>query len=330
MIKRVTFIGLCAALALAMGRAKKDDAGGGEDKATADKATADKATADKATADKPTADKATADKPTADKATADKAAADTTASLAGKTQIALSFTATAEQVAEGDRLFKSHAAWMEKTHHKDGELALLRYNVAKGPELAKALDPSSKPTGNITFLLTEVYESPAGVADHWKQAQASWKEFGAFVKWASATKATALHGSSVAYSLWGNKPPAHTGKNQITLIFTATAEQVAEGDRLFKSHAAFMEKSHPRDGEFALLQYNVSKGPELEKALDPSSKATGNTTFLLFEVYESEAGIGNHWKLGSEGWKDFAAFVKWASSVKVTALHNGSVAYSLW
>ena len=65
----------------------------------------------------------------------------------GKTQISFIFTAPPDLVAEGDRIFASHAAWMEKTHHRDGELALLVYNVAKGPELSVPHGPLLCPNG---------------------------------------------------------------------------------------------------------------------------------------------------------------------------------------
>jgi len=120
----------------------------------------------------------------------------------GKTQITFLFTAAPGQVAEGERLFESHAAWMEKTHHPKGDLALLRYNVAKGPELSQPLDPSSAPTGRTCFALTEVYESPAGVADHWKQGAESWPEFSDFLAWANEVEICVLHGSPVIHSLW--------------------------------------------------------------------------------------------------------------------------------
>jgi len=51
--------------------------------------------------------------------------------------------------------------------------------------------------------------------------------------------------------------------------------------------------------------------------------------YVLDEVYESEAAVANHWKLGSETWKDFGAFVAWASNVQVTAQHRGEVFNSL-
>lgn len=123
-------------------------------------------------------------------------------SHAGKTQVTFTFTASPEQVAEGDRLFSSHAAWMEKTHHRDGDLALLHYNVVKGSELSNPLDPSSTATGNTCFVMEEVYETPGGLDDHWKQGAESWDDFNAFLAWAGDVKIAVLHGSPVIHSLW--------------------------------------------------------------------------------------------------------------------------------
>ena len=120
----------------------------------------------------------------------------------GKTQITIIFTATPELVEEGDRIFASHAAWMERTHHREGDKALLIYNVIKGPELSNPLDPSSEPTGNTSYVLTEVYESPAGVADHWSQAVENWQDINALMDWAGKCTVTTVHGSPVVQSLW--------------------------------------------------------------------------------------------------------------------------------
>jgi hypothetical protein len=120
----------------------------------------------------------------------------------GKTQIGFIFTVAPDLVAEGDRFFASHAAWMEKTHHREGELALLLYNVVKGAELSNPLDPSSAPTGNTNFTLTEVYATPAGLEDHWKQSAENWQDFNALMEWAGKVKVAVLHGSPVIHSLW--------------------------------------------------------------------------------------------------------------------------------
>ncbi len=123
---------------------------------------------------------------------------------------------------------------------------------------------------------------------------------------------------------------SHKGKIQLTLIFTATPDLVAEGDKIFESHGAWMPKDHPREGDKALLSYNIVKGPELSNALDPSSAPTGNTSYVLAEVYETEAGLAEHWKTAPENWKDFGNFVQWATKCKVTALHGSPVVQSLW
>lgn len=119
----------------------------------------------------------------------------------GKTQVTFIFTATPDQVAEADRIFASHAEWMEKTHHREGTLQMLSYNVVKGPELSNPLDPSSAPTGNTNYVLAEVYENPEGLDDHWGNAS-TWGDFGAFVEAASGMKVAVLHGSPVVHSLW--------------------------------------------------------------------------------------------------------------------------------
>jgi hypothetical protein len=48
-----------------------------------------------------------------------------------KIQLTAIIIAPPDQVAEGDRVFKSHAAWMESTHYRSGEKAFLSYNVVQ-------------------------------------------------------------------------------------------------------------------------------------------------------------------------------------------------------
>ena len=120
----------------------------------------------------------------------------------GKVQLAYVITAPPDQVAEGDRVFKSHAAWMESTHHRNGNKALLSYNVSKAPELSNSFDSTSAPTGNTCFLLIEVYESPEGVTDHFKQAGESWKDFPALGTWLGKCKVTGVPAAEIFNSLW--------------------------------------------------------------------------------------------------------------------------------
>ncbi len=120
----------------------------------------------------------------------------------GKIQLVIIITATPEQAEEGYRIFQTHEGWMERTHHRDGEKSLLNYNVSMAPELSNPMDPNSSPTGNTNFILAEVYESMAGVEDHFKQAQESWGDFPAFVNWLGDCKSIVVPAAVIEHSLW--------------------------------------------------------------------------------------------------------------------------------
>jgi len=124
---------------------------------------------------------------------------------------------------------------------------------------------------------------------------------------------------------------SHENKLHLTITFKATTpERVAEGDRIFESHAAWMAASHHRDGELALLLYNISKGPEFADPLDSSAGTTGSTFCVLTEVYETEAGVADHWRMGSEAWADFSAMVEWMGQCDTAVIHGCPVIHSLW
>jgi hypothetical protein len=121
--------------------------------------------------------------------------------------------------------------------------------------------------------------------------------------------------------------PQH-GKVQLTFVIVAPQELAAEGDRLFASHGQWM-KTHPRDGDKALLSYSVSKAPELSNPMDPGSAPTGKVVFVLTEVYETEAGVVNHFEQSSE-WKDFPDVVEWMGKCSVTGTPAAPIINSLW
>jgi hypothetical protein len=121
----------------------------------------------------------------------------------------------------------------------------------------------------------------------------------------------------------------HQGKVQLTYVIVAPADQVAEGERLFASHARWMAGSHHREGDRALLTYNVSSAPELSNPMDTSSEPTGNTCFVLHEIYETEAGVADHFQQAS-GWSDFGALVEWLGNCRLYGTPVSSVTNSLW
>jgi hypothetical protein len=122
---------------------------------------------------------------------------------------------------------------------------------------------------------------------------------------------------------------AHKGKVQLTLVFSAPPDQVAEGDRIFQSHEPWMKATHQRTGDKALLSYTVSKAPELSNPMDPTSAPTGNTCFILTEVYETEAGVLDHFQQ-TESWQDFAAVAKWLEKCKMVGVPAATIVNSLW
>lgn len=120
----------------------------------------------------------------------------------GNTQLIAIISAPPDQASEGDRIFRSHKTWMAATHHREGDKALLGYDMSKAPELSNPMDPSSSPTGNTAFILNEIYETDAGVGDHFQQAEASWEDFGAFMEWMGKCTVTMVPAAPIFNSLW--------------------------------------------------------------------------------------------------------------------------------
>ena len=119
----------------------------------------------------------------------------------GKVQLTFIINAPEDQVAEGDRIFAAHAAWMAETHHREGEKALYVYNVSKAPVLSNPMDITSEPTGRTNFVLMEIYESEAGVADHYARA-GDWSEFGNFGAWLGNCEVSIVSSAPIVHSLW--------------------------------------------------------------------------------------------------------------------------------
>jgi hypothetical protein len=123
---------------------------------------------------------------------------------------------------------------------------------------------------------------------------------------------------------------AREGSTQLTYVIVAPPDLADEGDRIFRSHRTWMEATHYRDGAKALLTYDVSKALELSNALDPDSEPTGNTIFVLSEVYRSEAGIQDHFEQAAATWADFGAMVNWWEKCDTTLVPSARIIHSLW
>ena len=123
---------------------------------------------------------------------------------------------------------------------------------------------------------------------------------------------------------------AHVGKTQLTYVMVVPPDQVAEGDRIFASHGPWMKATHHRSGNKTLHSYNVSKAPELSNPFDATSAPTGNTVFVLSEVYETDEGSVDHFAQAASGWKDFPKLVEWLGKCKVSGTPAARIFNSLW
>ena len=86
----------------------------------------------------------------------------------------------------------------------------------------------------------------------------------------------------------------------------------------------------PPRGPQSVAQLRLLEGAELANPLDPGSEATGNTRYVLNEIYESPDGIADHWQQAQASWADFGAMVEMIASCNPQSLHTGEVAASLW
>ncbi len=60
-----------------------------------------------------------------------------------------------------------------------------------------------------------------------------------------------------------------------------------------------------------------------------SFKGSGAKGFVLSEIYETGAGVLDHFKQGGENWEDVQPFVNWLGN-KVTLVPAASIFNSLW
>ena len=145
--------------------------------------------------------------------------------------------------------------------------------------------------------------------------------------WAAATVAALALAFTIAAEHHEN---GQEGKIQLLIVAVANAEQTVEGNRLFATHKPWMKSTHHQEGDKALLRYNVSTAPELSNPLDPESEPTGNTIFILAEVYASGAGVADHFEQAAASWDDYDAFMAWVGATNATVVPAAPITHSLW
>jgi hypothetical protein len=64
--------------------------------------------------------------------------------------------------------------------------------------------------------------------------------------------------------------------------------------------------------------------------VDLNSAPTGNTCFILNEIYEMRAGVVDHFEMAESSWQDFPEILKWLEKCKVTGMPAAPIINSLW
>ena len=119
-------------------------------------------------------------------------------------------------------------------------------------------------------------------------------------------------------------------KVRFLTVISCPSDQVTEADRVFHSHIDWMKQTHQKTGPKGLLSYDVSKTAELLDPFDPASKSTGKTNYILTEVYNTDAGVTEHFDLAESGWKDYPAFNKLLGNCTTTKVRSAKIFNSLW
>ena len=86
----------------------------------------------------------------------------------GKIQLTRIWVYKEEYAQKMEENIAAHTKWMQETHYREGDKALHFLNWSSAPEIKDEVE-----TGNVSFVLTEVYETTAGLDDHFQQAQDS-------------------------------------------------------------------------------------------------------------------------------------------------------------
>lgn len=111
--------------------------------------------------------------------------------LREKTQSIAFIICPPEFEAQGDRLFEGHQKWVESTHHRDGDKALLQYNVSKGKDN----------NNNVIYVITALFEAKAGIDDHYALG-GKFELVGELREWMAKCQVRSVEKATVINSLW--------------------------------------------------------------------------------------------------------------------------------
>ena len=88
----------------------------------------------------------------------------------------------AENAEQVEVIIRDHATFMKENHSlNDGKIHLIHYYVSKSEELNNPLDPEQGTTGNMLYIINEVYAQPEGIGQHMDAAM-KWNGLQKFIE----------------------------------------------------------------------------------------------------------------------------------------------------
>lgn len=130
--------------------------------------------------------------------------------------------------------------------------------------------------------------------------------------------------------------PSLVGQRTFNFSFIVSADKEKEWDEAFESHATWMRETHclavkanPNYGMLGtLVDYYVSKAPEMNNPLDPTEGTSGNLIYTLNEVYTRVEGTEAHME-AAPSWESFEKFLGLVGESKATMVMHGEVIQSM-
>jgi len=243
------------------------------------------------------------------------------ATLKGRACLNVFLVVPKSEEAAMDALTASHESFMESTHSigTDGAAPkILDYAWQKGAELNDPMDASKGESGNLLYIMTEVYAEPSDIEAHMATAGEKWPDMPKFKD--AVTKYTKHMdiGSTVLTCLSDEALPCcnrRKGDPAIQMSWAVAADKEAEVDAMFASHETFMRKYHTYDlsGDDAsdatkprLTAFTISKTKQAVDPMDASKGLTGKIEYIMNETYAAPSGIAGHMAIGEGSWDGWA------------------------
>jgi len=244
--------------------------------------------------------------------------------LKGSPCIHMTWSVPAAYEKEVDAFWKSHEAWMQKTHTmgeasaKDDSAGprLNEFFIAKGKEMKNPLNPEEGETGNLIYQMSEAYVDAAGIAKHMELAQETFAE--GFAEMMKLNAQFGIHidvGTLSVFTCLDDKVSnikAGKGEPTITITWRVPLKDEKEIDAFWKQHESWMRATHTMGADSAkddskgprLTSYWIAKGKEMKDPLKPEEGETGNLIYRMSESYVDAAGIAKHMELSASDGKD--------------------------